>query len=174
MEGLTRLAWPGYRVQAMFPLKQSLKHCGHPGLLQCTGRAGNECSDACQMPDESTAAARKGLVLVVEPDDLIRPLLGLWLADVGYEVVVCASCEVDGHRRPDLVILDVDRPRELDERVRLFAGRLGAPIVAISARQRRGTPALPQAVRDAGVRAILAKPFSRDELLRVVADVLGA
>jgi CheY-like chemotaxis protein len=140
--------------------------------MQGTSRI--ECSDAREMPVKSTATARKKLVLVVEPDDLIRPLLGSWLADVGYEVVVRASCEVDGHRRPDLVILDVDRPRELGERASLLAGRFDAPIVAISARQRRSTPALPQAVHDAGVRAILAKPFSRDELLRVVADVLGA
>lgn len=124
------------------------------------------------MPEESTA--RKGLVLVVEPDDQIRGLLGLWLADAGYGVVVNASLEIDLHRRPDLVILDVGRPAELGERVRTFSGRCDAPVVAISARLRRGAPVQPQSVRDAGVRALLAKPFSRDELLRAVADVLGA
>ena len=117
--------------------------------------------------------AHQGFVLVVEPDDLIRGLLELWLTEAGYEVTVCASCEIGRHRQPDLVILDVGRPRELGEWARMFAGRCDAPIVAISARLRRSSRALPQAVRDAGVRAILAKPFSRDELLRTVADVLG-
>jgi DNA-binding response OmpR family regulator len=115
-----------------------------------------------------------GFVLVVEPDDLIRSLLELWLTEAGYEVAVCASREMGSHQQPDLVILDVGRPGELGEWARTFAGRCDAPIIAISARLRRSTRALPQAVRDAGVRAILAKPFSRDELLRAVADVLGA
>ncbi len=118
--------------------------------------------------------ARKGFVLVVEPDDLIRGLLELWLTEVGYEVMVCASREIGIHRQPDLVVLNVGRPRELAEWARMFAGRCDAPIVAISARLRRSARALPQAVREAGVRAILAKPFSRDELLRAVADVLEA
>ena len=131
-----------------------------------------KCPNAFEMHEESTE--RKGLVLVVEPDDLIRDLLERWLTDAGYEVAVCASCEIDLQQRPDLVILNVGRPRELGERARMFAGRQGAPIIAISARLRRSAPGLPQAVRDAGVRAILAKPFSRDEFLRVVAEVLGA
>jgi DNA-binding response OmpR family regulator len=118
--------------------------------------------------------ARKRFVLVVEPDDLIRGLLEFWLTEVGYEVTVCASCEIGSHERPDLVILNVGRPRELGEWTRMLAGRCDAPVVAISARLRRNARALPQAVRDAGVRAILAKPFSREELLRTVADVLGA
>ncbi len=117
---------------------------------------------------------RQGLVLVVEPDDLMRGLLEFWLTEVGYDVTVCASCEIGGHRQPDLVILNVRRPRELGEWASMFGGRCNAPIVAISARLRRSARTLPQAVRDAGVRAILAKPFSRDELLRTVADVLGA
>ena len=119
-------------------------------------------------------AARKAFVIIVEPDDLIRRLLELWLTEAGHEVSVCSSCEIGSRRRPDLVILDVGRPRELGEGAGMIAERCDAPIVAISARLRRSARALPQAVRDAGVRAILAKPFSRDELLRTVAQVLDA
>lgn len=114
---------------------------------------------------------RKGHILIVETDDLIRNLLERWLSEDGYEVSIAtpgaAGTATDP---PDLVIANVSTPRGSD--LRALRRDYDAPILAVSALFRRGLGASTDFARRLGVRRVLPKPFTRDELLDAVAESL--
>ena len=109
-------------------------------------------------------------VLVVEDDPPIRQLVVNILVDAGYEVAAAPDGEVGLERcaqfQPDLVLLDLAMPN-VDGFEFLRRRSCAAPIVVMSAgfhRQKLGP--------DAPVRAFVDKPFSIDELIRVVESSL--
>ena len=114
-------------------------------------------------------AASRLTVVVVEPDDLIRQLLCLWLAEAGYAVELHTSLEQELEVTPDLVILNVPSSTSLEAALASLSQRFSAPIVAISARFRRGLGASAAAAKRLGVQRVLPKPFTREELLEAVA-----
>ena len=112
-----------------------------------------------------------GGVLVVEDDETIREVLTDALSDEGYTVrAVTHGREALGvlaEWRADLIVLDLMLPildgwGFLEERRRLGVAE-GVPVVVVSA-SRRG----PSALGVDGVAAVLAKPFTLDELLGTV------
>lgn len=109
----------------------------------------------------------KGYVVVLEEDPLLRPLLERWLGEVGYEV---APAE---HERPSLVIADVASPQGAERRIRSLEARYAAPILVLSARFRRGLAGSAEAARRLGVKRVLPKPFTREELLSAVRESLA-
>jgi DNA-binding response OmpR family regulator len=119
---------------------------------------------------------QKQRIRVVEPDDQILGLLERWLGEAGYSVVVDSAPgqpdapENRGH--PDLVIIDVPDPlgaeKILESVRRVHAGA----ILLLSARFRQGTGTSSPVARQLGVRNVLPKPFTRDELLRAVGESL--
>ena len=115
---------------------------------------------------------RKGYILVVETDDLIRALLERWLKDAGYTVVLRSSGATASDEPPCLVIANVSSPRAGGALIRSLQATCPAPILAVSARLRRGLGASAEAARQLGVRKVLPKPFTREELLAAVRESL--
>jgi len=120
----------------------------------------------------ATMGSPRGTVLVVETDDLSRQLLCLWLGEAGYAVEALSSLAQDSQVHPDLVVLNVPRSSTLQAALESLSGRYSVPVVAISPRFRRGLGASAAAAGRLGVRRLLPKPFSREELLRAVAESL--
>ena len=122
-------------------------------------------------------ARAKRRILVVEPDDLILGLLERWLGEAGYVVVVEASLTqpqvVDDKEEPHLVIIDVPEPLGAGEIIKSVSEVHASPILLLSARLRRGTGSSISVARQLGVRNVLPKPFTRDELLSAVGESVG-
>ena len=120
---------------------------------------------------------QKQRILVIEPDDQILGLLELWLGEAGYSVTVESSLSQPGARAtgdvPHLVIIDVPEPlgaeRTIESVRRVHAG----PILLLSARFRQGTGSSGSVAHQLGVRNVLPKPFTRDELLWAVGESLA-
>jgi DNA-binding response OmpR family regulator len=108
----------------------------------------------------------KAYVVVVEQDPLIRPLLERWLNEAGYEVSAGARA---GEGKPALVIADVPDPRSAEALIRSLQ-EYAAPILALSARFRRGLAESAEAARRLGVKKVLPKPFTRKELIAAVRE----
>ncbi len=108
---------------------------------------------------------RKGFVLIHDEDALIRELLERWLGEGGYAV----SPSKD--ERPCLVIADAPDPgraHALVQSLQVYA----APILVLSGRFRRGLAGSAETARRLGVKKVLPKPFTREELLSAVAAAL--
>jgi DNA-binding response OmpR family regulator len=121
---------------------------------------------------------KKERILVVEPDDLILGLLERWLGEAGYIVVVETSPrvpEVVGDAgEPHLVIVDVPDPLRAEKIIKSVRQVHASPIMLLSARFRRGTGSSISVARQLGVRNVLPKPFTRDELLSAVKESIDA
>ena len=117
---------------------------------------------------------QKGRILVVEPNDLILGLLERWLGEAGYTVVVGTSQSlapaVGEEGEPELVIIDVPTPRSAEKTIKSVREVHASPILLLSARFRRGTGSSISVARQLGVRNVLPKPFTRDELLSAVSE----
>jgi DNA-binding response OmpR family regulator len=109
---------------------------------------------------------RKGYVLLLEEDPLIRPLLERWLGEAGYRVV---SHIATGEEKPELVIADVPDPQAGEALIRSLR-EYAAPILVLSARFRRGLAGSIETARRLGVKKVLPKPFTRGELLSAVRE----
>ncbi len=116
----------------------------------------------------------KGRILVVEPNDLILGLLQRWLGEAGYGVRVAAPHELAqaaaAGGEPQLVIIDVPTPRSAERIIRAVKEVHSSPILLLSARFRRDAGSSNHVARQLGVRKVLPKPFTRDELLSAVED----
>ena len=116
------------------------------------------------------AVNRKGYILVVETDDLIRGLLERWLGEAGHGVVECAAGEPAPEGDVRLVIADVANPRRAERLIASLRAAYRAPILVLSARFRRGLGTSAAAARQLGVQKVLPKPFTRAELLAAVRE----
>lgn len=116
----------------------------------------------------------KGNILIVETDDLIRQLLERWLGEAGYAVQIDTWGAGAPAATPDMIIVNVPRPRDAQELVQSLSARYAVPVLVVSARFRRGLGASLEAARQLGVRKVLPKPFTREELLSAVESSLGA
>ena len=117
---------------------------------------------------------QKGLILVVEPNDLILGLLERWLGEAGYTVVVRTSQSlVDAAgkgEKPDLIIIDVPVPRNADRTIKSAREVHAGPILLLSARFTRGMGSSVSVARQLGVRNVLPIPFTRSELLSTLLE----
>jgi DNA-binding response OmpR family regulator len=123
---------------------------------------------------------RKGYILVLEADDLIRQLLERWLREGGYSVAAGDLERLRQHGAsappPSLVIVDLAEPRSAPELIRSVQAVFPAPVIGVSARFRRGLGTSHEAALRLGACKLLPKPFSREELLEAVREtmVLGS
>jgi CheY-like chemotaxis protein len=134
-----------------------------------------------------TQAARQALrVLVVDADNDVTELVNAMLTDEGYEVTVLTMADHDsiaaavGRLEPDCILLDGTGPIEFggswDEAAYLADRTRRVPTVmftahasaVLEARTNTSDRALA-----AGFAAVLAKPFSLDNLLDAVATATG-
>ena len=116
--------------------------------------------------------ASKECIVIVEPDDLIRELLERWLGDAGYEVVPVTKNHATPRVMPRLVITDISEPGTGGNTIEVLLASYAAPILALSARFRRGLGGSSEPAQRLHVRKVLPKPFTRQQLLRAVRDCL--
>jgi DNA-binding response OmpR family regulator len=119
---------------------------------------------------------QKQRILVVEPDAQILGLLERWLGEAGYSVVVESSLgqpeAPPGGGDPHLVVIDVPEPLGAEKIVESVRQVHAGPILLLSARFRQGAGSSSSVARQLGVRNVLPKPFTRDELLSAVGESL--
>ena len=116
-------------------------------------------------------------ILVVEDAEALRGAIKAGLESLGYRAITAAdgrrAMEVVTLERVDLVLTDVVMPdaggRGLLREVR--ARGADVPVVAMTGYT---MDAETEALRDAGFSEILPKPFSAEDLARVVRDALEA
>jgi DNA-binding response OmpR family regulator len=110
--------------------------------------------------------SRKGFITIHEGDALIRELLERWLGEAGYSVRPVAGESLR------LVIADIPSPRGAPSHIEALRAVYAAPILVLSGRFRRGLAGSAEAARQLGVKKVLPKPFTREELLSAVDEVL--
>jgi DNA-binding NtrC family response regulator len=117
-------------------------------------------------------------ILILEEDDLIRGLLKEQLVGAGYDVQLgdprLAPSARLSEDNVELIIADICMPKDQGaERIRaLKQVYLGASVIVISGRVCSGGSA--EAARRLGVRKVLSKPFSREDLLDAVRAAINA
>ena len=111
-------------------------------------------------------------VVIVEPDDLIRGLLERWLGEAGYRAIVIASNHDLPRVEPRLVIADISAPGTAGNTIAALRATYVAPILALSARFRRGLGASREPAQRLHVDKVLPKPFTHAQLLRAVREIL--
>jgi CheY-like chemotaxis protein len=120
-------------------------------------------------------------ILLIEDDDAVREMLGEILRQGGFDVSTAANgkegIEVFEQQVVDLVVTDLFMPT-LDGAETIFAIRRLKPdfkIIAISGGRRIiGPEHLESVVRHMGVNHFLAKPFTTDQLLKMVTELLNS
>ncbi|HEV3018420.1 MAG TPA: response regulator [Burkholderiaceae bacterium] len=119
-------------------------------------------------------------ILVIEDDAIMREALSDWLEGAGY----CVRTAADGGAglaaakvaTPALVVTDIQMPG-IDGALVIAQLKWrcpDVPIIAISGLFDSGHGMDARAAIALGARRTLVKPFKRDELLRVVADLIKA
>jgi DNA-binding NtrC family response regulator len=114
-------------------------------------------------------------IVIIEHNDLMRDLLKEWLTESGYDVRTRTLHEALANDHADLVIVDVRMPRHAGAVIvsALQRAHPNTPVIAMSGRFRAGLGASSSAARAFDARKLLAKPFTRDELLTAVRAAIG-
>jgi CheY-like chemotaxis protein len=105
----------------------------------------------------------------------MRGLLTEWLGAEGYSVHASAPEEAQAPDKADLVIVDVYMPRHEGAKAlrAVKATYPETPLIAISGQFRPGLVGPCTAAEMLGVHQVVAKPFSRRDLLAAVAALIG-
>jgi CheY-like chemotaxis protein len=111
-------------------------------------------------------------IVIVEPDDLIRELLERWLGEAGYQVIATHEDHASPVVIPRLVIADITEPASAGNTIQALQVTYAAPILALSARFRRGLGGSREPAQRLHVEKVLPKPFTREQLLRAVGETL--
>lgn len=118
-------------------------------------------------------------ILLVDDDEQFRTMLGLVLIRAGYEVrEACNGSEAISlyqNSQTDLVITDLIMPdKEGLELIReIHHKHPGAKIIAMSGGGRNGVANYLRVAQAFGARRVLDKPFSHQEMLDAISDVLA-
>jgi DNA-binding response OmpR family regulator len=110
----------------------------------------------------------QGHIVIIEPDDLIRELMERWLTEAGYRVIAAPKDHSPAMAMARLVIADISDPGTATSTIRSLQDAYSAPILALSARFRRGLGVSSEAAQRLHVGKVLPKPFTREELLTAV------
>jgi CheY-like chemotaxis protein len=115
-----------------------------------------------------------GYLVIVEPDELIRQLLERWLSEGGYQVLPITETHVLPMVKARLVIADISEPDAARNTIEALQSAYAAPVLALSARFRRGLGGSSEPAQRLHVQKVLPKPFTRQQLLHAVREILRA
>lgn len=123
---------------------------------------------------------RPGDILVIDDDAILRDLVTDWLEAAGYHVRRAASCCAGmadlSRQTPALIVSDMFMPGPCgaDAIAWLKREHPGVALIAVSGHFNSGQGISAEAAIAAGADRALAKPVKRADLLRAVAELLGA
>ena len=117
-------------------------------------------------------------VLIVDDSPFIHKAISRALAAGDFEVCGIGSngkegAELYAKLKPDLVTMDITMPimDGLDSARLIVKSDPAAKIVMLSA---MGDEELMKSAKDIGIRVFLQKPFKSDEMMKAIAQVMGA
>jgi CheY-like chemotaxis protein len=123
---------------------------------------------------------RAGDILVIDDDAILRELVTDWLEGAGYRVRRAASCcaamsELE-KEAPALIVSDMFMPGPCGAEAiaQLKREHPGVALIAVSGHFNSGQGISAEAALAAGADRALAKPVKRADLLRAVAELVGA
>jgi CheY-like chemotaxis protein len=123
---------------------------------------------------------RPGDILVIDDDAILRELVTDWLEGAGYQVRradnCCAAVEELGREAPALIVSDMFMPGPcgVEAIAQLKRKHPDIALIAVSGHFNSGQGISAEAAMAAGADRALAKPVKRADLLRAVAELLGA
>jgi len=123
---------------------------------------------------------RPGDILVIDDDAILRDLVTDWLEAAGYRVRkannCCAAVSELGRQPPALIVSDMFMPGPcgVEAISQLKRKHPDVALIAVSGHFNSGQGLSAQAALDAGADRALAKPVKRADLLRAVAELVGA
>ena len=117
-------------------------------------------------------------VLIADDEPHIRHLVGNKLKREGYHVIVASNGQeclaLAREHRPQLIVTDFQMPllSGYDMSVQLAADQNTAqiPIILLTARGHKLTP---EEISETGIRILMAKPFSPNDLVLRVQDIVA-
>jgi two-component system chemotaxis response regulator CheY len=119
-------------------------------------------------------------ILVVDDDQHFRDMLIRVLEDAGHEVTHAANGE-EGLRAyraapPDAVVIDLVMPGKegIETIMQLKREFPAARVIAMSGGGRRGNTSYLEVAGKLGASRMLAKPFTIEQILGVIDDLLGS
>jgi DNA-binding response OmpR family regulator len=114
-------------------------------------------------------------IVIYEENDLMRALLEEWLSEAGYRVHAAGSHDPQGGRLADLVIVSVSMPKHAGAQLvcEIKAMHPGTPLIAISGQFLPGLSANGAIAQALKVQQVIAKPFTRNDLLGAVRAIIG-
>ncbi len=118
-------------------------------------------------------------ILIIDDDEQLREMLRRMLEYAGYDVL--EACDGDEamkalrHHEVDVVITDILMPNRegLETIMELRRGRPQLPIIAMSGGGWGGSSSYLTTANKLGAARTLAKPFTRQQILDAVAEVLS-
>jgi DNA-binding response OmpR family regulator len=115
------------------------------------------------------------IVVLIEEDELLRALVAEWLTAAGYRVLAGTPAAPPAGDNAALVIVDLFMPRSDGADVVRGVQRRHphATVIATSAQFDAGVRGSWRVARELGAWRLIAKPFSREELLGTVRAAVG-
>jgi len=127
----------------------------------------------CVDASRKNAVSERGCIVIVEPDELLHELLERWLVEAGYDVV-SPQDHAGAMVLAQLVVADISDPTSAGTTIEALQNTYAAPILALSARFRRGLGGCSEPAERLHVGKVLPKPFTREELLCAVHEAAHA
>lgn len=147
-----------------------------PGLIR-TSKNKETPSNFYNSVSESEIIEERLVALVVDDSLSARRSLAEFVKDIGYDVLMARdgieAIEVIEGNRPDIILVDLEMPRmnglELTSHLRTKVETKDIPVIMITSRSTEKHRSMADA---AGINAYLTKPFSEDELLENIQNLL--
>jgi DNA-binding response OmpR family regulator len=117
-------------------------------------------------------------ILLIDDDDPVRRVLSQTMIRAGHTVIEASNgkegLDLFKSAKADLVITDIVMPGTEGTEVLLELRKKNPPvkIIAISGGGRQGTADYLKVARHLGASKVLAKPFSGDELIAAISELL--
>lgn len=130
-----------------------------------------------QLQDDTSACDSPVTVLIADDEPHIRHLVGAKLKSAGYQVIVATNGQdclrLAMQHQPALIVTDFQMPvltgYEMSQQLAGNELTAGIPIILLTARGHKLTP---EELAQTGIRLLIDKPFSPNDLITKVRGML--